>query len=119
MRASLYGLAAVAAAAFVGCATQASTERIAASQSAIRAAEAVGAQSVPQAALHLQLAREQFVDAQTLDAKGRGKEAEGLLYRAEADAELASVLAKEGPVKAQADQLRRQLEAVQSSRSIE
>ena len=88
MRASLYGFA--AAAALAGCATHASTERIATSQSAIAAAQAVGAPSVPQASLHLQLAREQFTEAQSLNARGEGKRAEGLLYRAQADAELAS-----------------------------
>lgn len=65
------------------------------STSAIRAAEAVGATDVPRAALHLQLAREGLDRANALAQKGKKDEAESQLLRAEADAELAILLAQE------------------------
>jgi hypothetical protein len=65
------------------------------STSAIRAAEAVGADDVPKAALHLQLANEELIGAQKLAADGKKEEADSLLLRAEADAELAILLSKE------------------------
>jgi hypothetical protein len=65
------------------------------STSAIRAAEAVGATDVPRAALHLQLAREGVDRANALAQAGKKDEAESQLLRAEADAELAILLAQE------------------------
>ena len=65
------------------------------STSAIRAAEAVGATDVPRAALHLQLAREGLERANALAQKGKHDEANSQLLRAEADAELAILLAQE------------------------
>jgi len=63
-----------------------------ASTSAIRAAQEVGAKDVPSAALYLQLAKEQLDKAEALAAKGEKKQAESMLLRAQADAELAIVL---------------------------
>jgi hypothetical protein len=71
------------------------TEKMEASSAAIRAAEEVGAAKVPQAALHLQLAREQTEHAKVLIAKGEQGAATGLLLRAEVDAELAVALSRE------------------------
>ena len=62
------------------------------STSGIRAAEEAGAAKVPQASLHLQLAKEELELAKGLFAKGDKKEAASMLLRAEADAELAVVL---------------------------
>lgn len=61
---------------------------------AIRSAEELGAGKVPQAALHLQLAKEELEAAAALHEKGQKEEAESLLKRAEADAELAVVLSR-------------------------
>lgn len=72
------------------------------SSSAIRAAEAVGSANVPRAALHLQLARESLDRATELAAKGDQDEATSLLMRAEADAELAILLAQAQGEKADA-----------------
>src|SRR3954468_8537371 len=77
-------------------------ERLVASQAAIRAAEEVGANDVPAAALHLQLAREQTDNAKKLMQQGDNHRAEYSLLRAEADAELALQLAKEAPARAEA-----------------
>lgn len=72
------------------------------STSAISAAEAVGAAAIPQAALHLQLAREQLVLARGLAAKGQKEQAESMLQRVVADAELAVLLANESSEKEEA-----------------
>ncbi|HEY5497372.1 MAG TPA: hypothetical protein VIK19_03465, partial [Syntrophales bacterium] len=86
----VFAVAVVATAFVAGCAsTPLKTE---ASTSGIRAAEEAGAAKVPQASLHLQLAKEELELAKGLAAKGDKKEAKSMLLRAEADAELAVVL---------------------------
>lgn len=72
------------------------------SQAAISAAEAVGAQSFPKAALHLKMARDQVKTAELLMADGDNDEANLVLQRAEADAELALALAREEKVRVEA-----------------
>ena len=64
------------------------------STSGIRAAEEVGAAKVPQASLHLQLAKEELELAKGLAAKDDKDKAASMLTRAEADAELAIALSK-------------------------
>lgn len=78
------------------------TARLASSEAAIRAAQEVGAQNEPKAALHLRLAQEQRDKAQALVKDGRNEDAERLLMRAEADAELAVALAREASTRADA-----------------
>ena len=75
-----------------GCANTPAPLRTEASTSGIRAAEEAGAANVPQASLHLQLAKEELELAKGLAAKGEKKKAASMLLRAEADAELAVVL---------------------------
>jgi regulator of protease activity HflC (stomatin/prohibitin superfamily) len=65
------------------------------SKSAIRAAEEVGADKLPSAALYLQLAKEELERARVLAAEGDKERAASLLTRAEADAELAITLSHE------------------------
>ena len=76
--------------------------RVASAQSALRAAEEVGAARVPSAALHLQLAREEIVEAQKFMDKGLNARAEMVLKRAEADADLSLALAHEAPMRIEA-----------------
>jgi lipopolysaccharide biosynthesis regulator YciM len=83
-----------------GCAN--SPLRTEASTSGIRAAEEVGAANIPQASLHLQLAKEELELAQGLAAKGEKDKAASMLMRAEADAELSVVLARGDAEKAEA-----------------
>jgi len=83
-------VAVVAIAIAAGC--KSAPLRTEASTSGIRAAEEVGAAKVPQASLHLQLAREELELAKGLDAKGEKDQAASMLLRAEADAELAIAL---------------------------
>lgn len=106
----------LAAGALLGaCAsTGAPQERMAASQAAIRAAEEVGADKVPAAALHLQLAREQIEQAKKLMADGNNMRADSLLQRAEADAELALSLGKEAPLRTDAQEAIDKLQAIKA-----
>jgi hypothetical protein len=78
----------------IGCAAEIPTERMQSSAAAIRAAEEVGAARVPQAALHLQLAKEQSDRAAKMIEDGEREEAALVLTRAEADANLALSLAR-------------------------
>jgi hypothetical protein len=71
------------------------TESMAASTAAARSAEEVGARDVPSAALHLQLAQEQIDLARKLMKDNQNDRAHYVLMRAEADAELALVEARE------------------------
>jgi hypothetical protein len=88
----------------VGCAAAVSDERLGATDSSIRAAEEVGAGKLPQASLHVQLAKEENESAQKLINQGEIKRAEGQLLRAQADAELAMALAREQPVLVEAQE---------------
>jgi hypothetical protein len=89
----VFAVAFVAAAIVAGCAN-APPLRTEASTSGIRAAEEAGAAKVPQASLHLQLAKEELELAKGLAAKGEKKQAASMLLRAEADAELAVALSR-------------------------
>jgi non-ribosomal peptide synthetase component F len=86
----VFAVAVVAAAIIAGCTS--APLRTEASTSGIRAAEESGAAKVPQASLHLQLAKEELDAAKGLSAKGEREQAKSMLSRAEADAELAVAL---------------------------
>lgn len=88
--------------------TRARTEATA----AIRAAHEVGAMSAPRAAYHLELAQEQLSRAEDLIESGRMMEAERMLERAEADAELAIVLTREAVLQAEAEDLEARITAM-------
>lgn len=94
-------VAVVATTIISGCAT-APPLRTESSTSGIRAAEEAGAAKVPQASLHLQLAKEELELARGLAAKDNRDEAASMLLRAEADAELAVVLSHGDAEKSQA-----------------
>jgi len=65
------------------------------SAGAIRAAEEVGGAHSPEAALHLELAKEQFEHARHLTKADDRPEATRLLLRARADADLSLALTRE------------------------
>jgi Domain of unknown function (DUF4398) len=77
-------------------------EAATASEASIRAAQEVGAQQVPSAALQFQLAKEELANAQALMKDNENEKADSMLIRSRADAELAIALTKEA--KAQADE---------------
>ena len=95
----VFAMAAATTAFAVGCAAPLRTE---ASSSGIRAAEEVGAAKVPQASLHLQLAKEELDQAKGLAGSNEKERAVSMLSRAEADAELAVALSREDAEKAEA-----------------
>jgi len=74
------------------------TDKLTAAESSMRAAEEVGARSVPRAELHLKLAHEQVEQAKKLADDGDEDRAAQVLTRARADAELAIALAREAAV---------------------
>ena len=96
----VFAVAVVATAIAAGCAS--APLRTEASTSGIRAAEEVGAAKVPQASLHLQLAKEELELAKGLAAKDEKKKAASMLLRAEADAELAVALSRGDAEKSEA-----------------
>jgi outer membrane murein-binding lipoprotein Lpp len=96
----LFAGALSAATLIAGCAS--APLRTEASTSGIRTAEEAGAAKVPQASLHLQMAREEQEAAKSLAAKGEKEKAVSMLSRAESDAELAVVLSHEDAEKSEA-----------------
>src|SRR3982750_28222 len=80
------------------------TEKLGASQAAVRAATEVGAENNPQASLYLRFAQEELEQGKQLVAAGENEKAEIAFRRSSADAELAlaltraSVAAKEAKV---------------------
>jgi hypothetical protein len=72
------------------------------STGAIRAAEEVGAAHNPEAALHLELAKEQFEHARKLTSPDDRPAATRLLLRARADADLSLALTRQGNSKLEA-----------------
>ena len=67
------------------------------SDAAICAAEALGAENVPNAARHLQRAKAELARAQALANAGDAEQGASMLMRAEADADLASALSQADP----------------------
>jgi hypothetical protein len=109
--------AAIAAAALlVGCATtsEAPVERLVTSQATVRAAEEVGAGQSPRAAFHLRLAKEQLAEAKRMINAGNNEEANVLLQRAAADAELSMALTKQVIAMRQAERIKREVAALQA-----
>jgi len=96
----LFAVAVAATTMVAGCANV--PLRTDASTSGIRAAEEAGAAKVPQASLHLQMAKEELEAAKTLAAAGEKEKADSMLMRAEADAELAVSLSRKDAEKSEA-----------------
>ncbi len=88
-------------------------EKMAESRAAVRAAEAIGADQVAPAALHLQYARDQISRAQRFLQEGDAQRAAWILERAEADANLAYAFAREVPLRNQALEAQEQVQRLQ------
>ena len=73
-------------------------------QSAITAAEAVGAQNNPRAALHLKLANDQLKQAEALIGDDEHEKARLILESARADAEMALLITRSAQERAEAEQ---------------
>lgn len=101
------------AALVVSCASTAiPAQKLTDSKASVRAAEAVGAEIDPQAALHLKMARDEIREAELLIKDDENERAALVLERAEADAQLAIALAQEREVKADAETAKRKVEAL-------
>ena len=96
----LFAVAITATTLVAGCAN--APLRTEASTSRISTAEEAGAAKVPQASLHLLLAKEELETAKKLAARGEKEQADSMLARAESDAELAVVLSHEDAEKTEA-----------------
>ncbi|MEO8800250.1 MAG: DUF4398 domain-containing protein [Polyangiaceae bacterium] len=114
---TLMTLAGAALVLCVGCGSSypSPTARMADSESAVRAAQEVGGQSQPQAALHLKLAQEQIDQAKQLMNDGDNQRADFVLMRADADAELAVSLARQETARQQAKQAQDELVKLKST----
>ena len=75
------------------------------SEASIRTARALGADRVPDAAPRLEAAQDNLARALRLMDQGETEQADGLLVRAEADAELASTLAREAHARTDAEEI--------------
>jgi hypothetical protein len=97
----------------LGCAAApVPAEKLASAEAGIRAAAEVGAEGVPQAALHLKLARDEVAQAKGLVQSGDRDRATMILARAEADAELSLALARESAARAEATAVLAQAQAL-------
>ncbi|MCU1282274.1 MAG: hypothetical protein JWM53_5820 [bacterium] len=76
------------------------------------AAREAGADSDAQANAYLAKARQELEQARAAMDAGDNEQADGLLIRARADGELATSLAREGRVRAQADDVTRRAQAL-------
>ncbi len=90
----------------------ASVATLTSAQAAIRAAEEVGAEEEPRAALHLKHARDQLEAAEQLLEDGREEEAQRLLRRAEADAEVSVAVARMASTAEEAQEAEAELAAM-------
>jgi len=97
---------ALAAAVAGGCASRPlPAARVGSAEAATSAAKDAGAGAIPDAATHLHLAEQQIALARRLLDEGETERAEWFLVRAEADAAVASALAREAREKEAADTL--------------
>jgi len=101
----------VAGLCLAGCGSAAiPQEQLSAAQAAAKGAEAAGAPEDPRAMLHLKLANEQIEKAKALIAEDDNEEAARLIERAQADADLALLLAREARAKKDVAEANEQIE---------
>jgi hypothetical protein len=90
-------------------------DRLASTEASYRGAQEAGADSVPQAKLHLKFADEGIVQARKLISEQRSGEAVQVLDRARADAELAVGLSREAQAEWDAQQAAEQMKALRAN----
>lgn len=113
----------MAALPLVGCATAESQEvsprEFSQSRDIIQAAEQVGAEDIPRANRFLTYATDQVERAEAAIERGDHREARLLLTRAQADAQLALSLAREGRLAQQVQQIDDRIERVRQRAPLE
>jgi len=97
----------------LGCASSKPVEKEADSKAAVRTAQELGAEDVPQSALYLELAKQQIATAEKLMKDGEQEQAARFLERAKADAELAIALAKAEDERTIAEDTAKRVEQIQ------
>lgn len=85
-------------------------EQLSTAQAAVKGAEVAGAAEDPQSALYLKLSREEIEHAKALIADDENEDAARIIARAQADADLAIVMAKEARMKKEAAEAREQVD---------
>ena len=100
-----------------GCGSSLSAETVAQPQAEIRAAEEAGANDVPEAALHLKMARDRVALGDQLANEGHDQQASRAYGRAKADAELSVLLARESVLEKKAQQAIDKAKALESAPS--
>ncbi|HET6612059.1 MAG TPA: DUF4398 domain-containing protein [Kofleriaceae bacterium] len=95
------------------------TKEFTEAKSAVRAADEVGAKSVPEAALYLKMARDNIATAERAVNADDNDSARLYLKRAQADAELSIALAKESAAREKAETAMRKVEAVRADIAAE
>jgi hypothetical protein len=96
-----------------GCASQqVPPARFADAQSAITAADAVGAQHEPRAALHLKMARDELTKARAFAKEGDDEEAQLALARASIDAEIALMVTREAAARRDAEKAAQEVQSL-------
>ena len=92
------------------------SDRLSSAEAASRSAKELGANNDPKAQLHLKLATEQIDQAKKLMADGDNKRADLVLQRANADAELSVMLAKESNAKTEADKAQQTVKKIKENK---
>ena len=92
------------------------SDKMASAEGASRSARELGADKEPKAALHLKLAQEQIDQAKKLMADGDNKRADLVLQRANADAELAVMEAKENVATTEAAKAKEKVNAMKAGK---
>jgi hypothetical protein len=95
-----------------GCgSTPPPTQRMTSAKASMRAAQELGADHIPKAQLHLQLAEEQVRHADELIDDGKMERADLLLQRADVDAQLAIAISRQDAAR---DQLRQSVDQMET-----
>jgi hypothetical protein len=97
------------------CAMAMQPQNAEAPAAAIRSAEEVGAARVPEAALRLQLAKEQLERARTMTSEEERPGAVRMLMRSQADAELALALARSSTARLEAEKAKEKTRNIQGT----
>lgn len=92
------------------------SDRLASAEAAARSARELGADREPKAQLHMRLASEQIEQAKKLMADGDNKRADLILQRANADAELSVMLAKENNARGEAERAQEKVRNIKAGK---
>jgi hypothetical protein len=94
-------------------------KQLASTEASIRAAQEVGAEQTPRAALQLKLARDGVERAQQWSKDGNTEAARAVLQEAELDAELAVLIAKQEKLEASAVQAKQRADSLEQAKSAQ